>query len=168
MLRTTIFVLIFAMIHILNAQNSCDQTLCNDVCEEQNMSGECNGNNECDCSDGKKCSEMETVTCWAACKATKLNLNGECRDDQCICKAELEICPPWECQENCMDDPRAKDCWFVTADFCTKYGPVTTCVCTCYVWAENRDQLDGVHNFNHFQSVNATQTAKFYQYFIGN
>ncbi len=158
-----IFVLGFVMIHSLYAHNSCNQTLCSNVCEEQNMSGRCNGNNECDCSYGKNCSAMETVTCWAACEATKLNLKGECCDDQCICKAELKVCPPWKCQEQCNNDPRAKDCLYVTADFCMEYGPIRTCVCTRYVLGEERK--DGVNEFNHFQSANATQ-IDYYRYSI--
>ncbi|KAJ6642805.1 hypothetical protein Bhyg_07759 [Pseudolycoriella hygida] len=126
-------VLIFAIIEILQAQNHCDDTMCNDVCGEAGMNGTCKANNECDCHYDKKCSMLIDKTCDLICKEMKFN--GECDENgYCVCKAELEVCDPEDCQEPCEEDPRANECIFVIPDFCMEYGPVKACSCICVTW----------------------------------
>ncbi|KAJ6627053.1 hypothetical protein Bhyg_16155 [Pseudolycoriella hygida] len=72
-------VLIFAIIEILQAQNHCDDTMCNDVCGEAGMNGTCKANNECDCHYDKKCSMLIDKTCDLICKEMKFN--GECDEN---------------------------------------------------------------------------------------
>ena len=146
--KSGIYVLIIAFAIINGVQSVCDSEMCNNVCNGFNMNGTCNGN-ECDCYSGKNCSEL---ICDAACKVFKLD--GECDDnDQCICKAELEPCEPFECQGQCLEDPRARECIIVIPVACLDYGPVRTCVCECYVWQNrpnNRFNIVHKKKTNHF------------------
>lgn len=132
-----IFVLIlFAIIafHKVNCKyNSakCDSEVCNDVCKKFSLTGEC-VDNECRCSTDKVCIDF---ACDKFCDALGVGLEGECDENGiCICKPKLEICSKSECQESCEEDPRARKCMIVVADFCLDYGPIRTCSCICYTW----------------------------------
>lgn len=130
-----VFVLsvVVAMIVIVDALD-CDEEMCNAVCSDTGgMNGTCK-EDSCDCSYGKKCSEMVNLVCNLACG--RLRLKGECDEaGWCICKAELELCLPTECYEQCLADPRAAQCeaefGFVTPVSCLEYGPIKTCGCLC-------------------------------------
>lgn len=166
-----IFVFIFAIIKIQNALQ-CDQTMCSNICQSAfHMNGTCKGN-ECDCSDGEKCSVMVEKTCEYVCD--KLKLKGECDENgYCICKAELEFCAPWDCEEQCLEDPRAKECELaggvVTPIACMKYAWIKTCGCLCTRPAgNNRSYSVDKNPFNHFLSVKAKETQEYYQYSLNN
>lgn len=133
-----IVLLIFAIFSACKAQTECNQEMCDNMCKGWNMAGgNCNGN-ECDCSYGKNCSAMVDLVCDKACEVLKLK--GECENDQCICEAELKGCWPWECEEQCEDDIRAKECeasWgIVIPIWCVEYGPARGCGCLCQHWAK--------------------------------
>lgn len=156
--HTGIFVLILGIIMICNAQSECDQAMCNNVCNTFGLNGTCNGANRCDCFQGEKCSEMVNVTCDLFCNVYKLD--GECDDNgNCICKAELEVCLPFECQEQCEEDPRAEECaalgGIVTAIWCLEYGPITTCGCLCEILKTNMRllQSESKNKLNYFVPV---------------
>lgn len=158
--------LIFSIIEMHKAQSTCDQTMCEHVCEGFNMHGTCKGN-ECDCSKNEKCVALIEKTCEYLCN--KLELKGVCdANGYCICKAELEICYPWKCQEQCLEDPRAMACeaagGVVTAIGCLKYGPVRTCLCQCTLM-ENNSRLN---KFNYFLPVTAKNTPEYYRYSVNN
>lgn len=149
-----IFILILAIITIHRAQSECNPQMCNNVCTGIGLDGGvCNGN-ECDCKYGEKCSKLIELSCDYLCD--KLELKGECdKNDSCICKAELEICLPFKCQEQCEEDPRAAECHsiggVVTAIGCIKYGPIKTCGCLCtYLEANGRLVTDRENKFNYF------------------
>lgn len=126
--------MIFAIIAIHRVQSQCDPTMCTNVCQNKGLpTGNCNGNS-CDCSYGKKCSEMVKLTCKLACK--EIGLDGTClQNDLCFCRAQLKVCLPSKCTQQCLADPRAKECQaaggFVTAIACLQYGDVQTCGCLC-------------------------------------
>lgn len=158
MLHTGLVLLNFlAIITIVKMQIECDSTMCTNVCEKETSGdGTCNGNS-CDCSYGKNCSAMVEVTCGIACKG--LDLDGECDENgQCICKAELEPCPLWDCEEQCLEDPRAVECELmfgvVTPVACLEYGPIRTCGCLCTYLVTNR-RSNSVHKktFNYYPPV---------------
>lgn len=145
-----IFMLIFAIIAIHKAQSECDPTMCTNDCQNKGMSaGNCNGDS-CDCSFGKKCSEMVKLTCKIACK--EKDLVGMClQNDLCFCRASIKLCAPTECTQQCLDDPRAKECQaaggFVTPIACAKYGDVKTCGCLCTLPLTN-SQLNSDHDLS--------------------
>lgn len=163
----TVFLLIFATIPIFEAQIVCDPDMCNTVCQNRHMgSGTCHGGS-CDCSSGKKCSELLDITCDAFCQLYKLK--GECDADHCVCKAELELCKVdgWaECEESCEEDPRGKACvasgGIVSVIACLEYGPITTCGCLCTRFGtERRLTSVGKSKFNHFQQVITKDVSEF-------
>lgn len=131
---TGIFMLFLTICTICYAQNQCDPTMCDNVCESWGLEGTCDGTDRCDCSLGEPCSALVNTTCDLLCKTVELD--GECDDDgNCICKAELEVCLPTECEEQCQEDPRTEECeaagGFVTPIWCLEYGPIKTCGCLC-------------------------------------
>lgn len=126
-----IIVLIFAIFEIQTAQSRCDSEVCDNVCHNWSMNGTCVGD-DCRCSTDKPCLDF---VCDKVCDVLDLHLEGECDDNgMCTCKPKLDPCAPTECQEQCEEDPRAKYCIFVVADFCLWYGPIRTCGCICYQW----------------------------------
>lgn len=132
------FVCIVAVVAILEALE-CNQEICSNACGVWNLNGTCKGN-ECYCSYGKKCSAMIETICEVACD--QLDLSGECNDDgYCVCKAELEPCEIFECEEQCLADPRAIECealgGVVTPTACIEYGPIRTCLCLCTLPGKN-------------------------------
>lgn len=154
---TVIFVLIFGIIAI-QVQSECDETMCSNVCNVCHLPGGTCIGNACDCFYGKNCTEMVDMICDVACD--KLELKGECDEDgHCICKAELEPCPPWDCEEQCLEDPRAAECeamWgIVTPIACLKYGPVRTCGCLCTYPEDNSPLRTSVrkNKFNYWQKT---------------
>ena len=133
MSHSIIFMLAIAIITIHNVKSECDSTMCTNVCRNKGFpAGNCNGN-ACDCSYGKKCSAMVKLTCKLACK--RFDLNGVSLQDFCFCRASIKFCFPMECLQQCLDDPRAKECQaaggIVTPVACLKYGDVRTCGCLC-------------------------------------
>lgn len=173
MSHTGLFLIILAIIAIAKAQTDCDATMCSNVCKKETSGdGTCNGNS-CDCSYGKKCSALVDVTCGIACKVFKMD--GECdENDQCICKAELEPCPVWDCEEQCLEDPRAWECELafgvVTPVACLEYGPIRTCGCLCtYLLANSRlAKIGENHNstFNYFLPSVAKKSSKLVGYSV--
>lgn len=132
MSHSIVLIFIFAITVIHTAQSECDTTMCTKLCQKSNLpTGTCNGNS-CDCSYGKKCSLM-TLSCKAACK--RFNLDGSCLDDVCVCRIPIKMCFPLACTQQCLDDPRAKECsaagGFVTPFACWMYGDDQICVCVC-------------------------------------
>lgn len=158
-----IFVLLFAIIAIHEAQSQCNGAMCETICNELDSgTGICVGN-ECDCSSGKKCSEMIDVACDAICD--KIKLQGKCDDNGiCTCTAKLVPCFPWECQTQCLDDPRAAECealgGFVTAVGCLKYGWIRTCGCLCTLFGTNTSFYEAKYN-NYFLPVKANKSHNY-------
>lgn len=139
MAYSIIFVLIFTLTAIYKVQCECDATFCTNVCQGKGFpAGNCNGNS-CDCSYGKKCSAMITLTCKMACK--RFDMDSSCLYDICVCRIPTKFCFPTECTQQCLDDKRAAECFaeggFVTPFACWKYGDVRTCVCVCHIPATN-------------------------------
>lgn len=137
----TIFVLIFALMGVLQAQN-CNLGICENVCAPHNMDGICEGD-ECYCFDFKRCAEMNETTCDRVCD--ELDLVAECDgNDFCMCKAAIHPCPAIECEEQCQKDPKTQECknigGFVRATACSRYGPAQTCVCPCNLAREAKDR----------------------------
>lgn len=60
--------------------------------------------------------------------------DSEICDNVCYDSLLNDRCPPSECQRQCEEDPRAKNCVLVVADFCIRYGPNRQCGCICYHW----------------------------------
>lgn len=84
--------------------------------------------NDCECLSGKS---LE-VACDAICNVTKLK--GEYEDNQCICKAELELCGLDECIELSRENA-PPECIFLEPFLCMEYGPLfTEYDCICYTW----------------------------------
>lgn len=157
-----ISMLVFAIFGVLKVESECDEGMCNDACQSKNLNGKCNGNDECDCSNGEKCSDMVEIACGYFCD--KLELDGECDENGfCVCKAELKPCFPTECEEQCLDDPRAKECVLVVPFSCMKYGPFQACVCICY-----QSQLTSVHKkgFYYFGSIAGQKSSQYDNHFL--
>lgn len=147
------FTLIFAIIVTSNAQNQCNSEVCNNICQAGGLNGTCQGN-DCDCSFNKSCLD---VVCDFVCDQLDLGLEGECDDNNfCICKAKLEVCPTWDCEEQCLEDIRAEECiaegGVVTPDWCLDYAKIQTCGCLCTI----------LNEVKHFLPVKAKKS--FYRY----
>lgn len=158
MSRTGIFlVILFTVSTIYKVQSECNPTFCSGVCIKKGFpAGNCNGDS-CDCSFGKKCSIMK-IACAAVCK--KEGWEGLCIDDFCICRPPLKVCPPWNCTEQCLDDPRAKGCILVIPIACMTYGDMRTCICNCYKQSINAPTSDHGPSYELFQyNVNSTMTS---------
>lgn len=128
-----ILLLVFAIIPIYSAQLVCDSTMCNNVCIlTSRTNGTCVGTT-CQCNPNKKCSDLGDLKCDVFCKV--FQLTGECKNDQCLCKAELELCKISDCTQQCREDPRGQACiakgCILTPTLCLEYGPVRTCNCLC-------------------------------------
>lgn len=141
---TVIFVTLCTIINIHEAQSECDLTTCNDICKGFDMKGTCEGN-YCDCLTGKNCSALIEVTCDYVCEKLDFGLKGECEEDRCICKAETKNCPAWDCEKQCLDDPKSTSCeeagGFVTPFACVKYAIIQTYICLCILPESNMKKL---------------------------
>lgn len=128
-------VIIIAIVAVIQQVHCvCDLDNCNNLCTVFSMKGVCDGN-VCNCEEGEKCSAMKDLTCNYICD--KAGLDGECdKDDGCVCKASIGFCDGilGNCQESCEEDSRSKECLYVQATSCIKYGPIEFCSCLCYVW----------------------------------
>lgn len=155
MFSIVLFILLIGTI-MLKAQSGCDSEMCNNICNGFGMNGVCDGN-YCDCSggkDGKKCSELIDMTCNYLCEKLDLGLKGECDDNgYCVCKVKIEPCFPWECEKQCLEDPRAEECMaeggIVYPVGCFDYGKIQTCFCVC--------ELPG---------ANIKNSSKFFEYSV--
>lgn len=155
---TVIFTLLFAIV-VISKASDCDPEMCNNVCQIVKFNGTCEGN-ECYCSFDKSCLD---VVCDYVCEhlAEDWHLKGECdANDMCRCKAELEVCSVWDCEAQCMADPRGEECiaegGILTPDFCLDYGPIRTCGCLCTI----------LNKVKHFLPVKAKKS--FYRYNTAN
>lgn len=148
MLKTGIFVFIFAIFAIHKAQSECDPAVCSKVCNRLGYPNSSCAENSCNSLSGKKCADIIEETCDYVCD--KVKLDGECDEKgYCVCSAKLKSCLPCKCDAQCLEDPRGKECiaqgGVVTADECLKYGWIRTCSCVCDVPIKN-GQISSVYN----------------------
>lgn len=144
---TGIIVLIFAIIATCKVRSACDTDICNDACNRCGMNGGTCKGNDCECSSGKSCLD---VVCDAICSVAELT--GECENNQCICKAEIEPCGLDECVEPCIQNA-PPGCIFVEPLSCMKFGPITSCGCLC--WEYNKS--------NYIFSAKAKKSPRFHR-----
>lgn len=135
MSKTGIFVLIIAIfaVHSFKLESPCEADICADVCDVALLpNSRCNGWS-CDCSSGRKCSDMTERSCAVTCDHKRLV--GVCdENDYCICKAKLKFFPREDCAEGCRE---AFGKWceadggVMVPIGCLAYGPQETCGCQC-------------------------------------